>query len=209
MAENSFRTFHEETEKALKSIEERIAQLSTRWKLFFMGSKEQRYPPELETEKLAHDIRNLPSKVIMRASHQFLYSNLGYRFNMLRERWNQFMRILEEKGPEAVLDAMGVHNPKIRRQALRGPQHRPVPQPSPAVNGNLDPYESVYRQYTKAIQQVRGNVAVDRERFLQELKKQETLIREKFGDVDLEFSVRVDHGKPKIKARVKKPSIAR
>ena len=190
----------EETDALLKDLEERLAKLDTKWKLFFMGSREQRYPPEQETDKLAFDLRNLPTRCIMRARHQFMYSNLGYRFNILKERWNRFMRLLEEQGREAVLDAMGIHNPMIRQRASVAPgyHHRP------RKEAPTDPYDRVYQEFVKAMQAKGSKVQLNRERFVEELKRQEQQIRKKVGDAPLEFNVVVENGKPKIKARVKR-----
>ncbi len=192
----------EAADMALKKMEERIAQLDTRWKLFFMGSKEQRYPPEKETQELARDLRNLPLHHIFRARHQFMHANLSYRFHLLQRRWNRFMRILEERGFEAVLDAMGIHNPNLRyraRQTLKNRYSRPPQEEKPSTS----PYDKVYEAYCKALEKTGASKKVDKHAFISKLKKQEEMLRKKYGKRPLKISIAIEGNKPKIKIKLK------
>lgn len=192
----------DEVEAALAQLEEAISRLDVKWRLFFMGSPDQRYPPDKETEDLSRQIRQFPVRYTLRVVHQFTFSNLAYRFNSLRERWNKWLHLMETQGRMAVLAAMGVHNPAVLRRAMQAPGPRPVA-PAPAETAlPEDPYDRLYQEFVQAYRQVGQDVRLDRERFRQQVEAQAQMLRQKVGDRPLEFYVTIEGGRPKIKARV-------
>lgn len=201
------KTGRDEADIALAQLEEAISQLDVKWRLFFMGSPDQRYPPDKETDDLSRQIRQLPVRYQLRVAQQFTFSNLAYRFNSLRERWNKWLHLMETQGRMAVLAAMGVHNPSVLRRAMQAPGPRPVasapaetasPPPAPVE----DPYERLYQAFVQAYRQVGQDVRLDKERFRQQVEAQAQALRQKVGDRPMEFYVTIEGGRPKIKARV-------
>ncbi|MCS7312843.1 MAG: hypothetical protein NZ742_08025 [Acidobacteria bacterium] len=192
----------DEVEVALAQLEEAISQLDVKWRLFFMGSPDQRYPPDKETDQLSRQIRQFPIRYVLRVAQQFTFSNLAYRFNSLRERWNKWLHLMETQGRMAVLAAMGIHNPSVLRRAMQAPGPRPVA-PTPTERAPAeDPYERLYQEFIEAYRQVGQDVRLDKERFRQQVETQAQALRQKVGGRPLEFYVTIEGGRPKIKARV-------
>ncbi|GBC85623.1 hypothetical protein HRbin11_02073 [bacterium HR11] len=197
----------DEVEAALAQLEEAISQLDVKWRLFFMGSPDQRYPPDKETEDLSRQIRQFPVRYTLRVAHQFTFSNLAYRFNSLRERWNKWLHLMETQGRMAVLAAMGIHNPAVLRRAMQVPGGRSAPtvpaETRPASSPPVeDPYDRLYQEFVQAYRQVGQDIRLDKERFRQQVEAQAQALRQRVGDRPLEFYVTVEGGRPKIKARV-------
>jgi len=201
MAETK-KTGRDEVEAALAQLEEAISQLDVKWRLFFMGSPDQRYPPDKETDDLSRQIRQFPVRYTLRVAQQFTFSNLAYRFNSLRERWNKWLHLMETQGRMAVLAAMGVHNPSVLRRAMQGAGPRPVAPASAGTGPAEDPYERLYQEFIQAYRQVGQDVRLDKERFRQQVEAQAQTLRQKVGGRPLEFYVTIEGGRPKIKARV-------
>ncbi len=202
---NRFTFLREEIEEGLKDLEVRLQQLDVKWRLFFMGNKDQRYPPEKETEDLARDIRQFPTQHPLRASHQFKHANLAYRFNMMRERWNKWMRVLEERGRQAVMQAMGIHGPRVYGPAIqRTPPARPATETRRPVASPAGPYERVVREFEAAVVQTGKHARVDRRKLVAQLRQLESSLRKKVGDRPIEFYVTIEKGKPRIRARIRK-----
>jgi hypothetical protein len=199
---NARPTGRDEVDAALAQLEEAISQLDVKWRLFFMGSPDQRYPPDKETDDLARRIRQFPTRYTLRVAQQFAFSNLAYRFNSLRERWNKWLHIMETQGRRAVLAAMGIHSPHFLRQAMQASEARPA-STAPAETPSLeDPYERLYQDFVQAYRQVGQDIRLDKDRFRQQVEAQAQAIRQRVGDRPLEFYVTIEQGRPKIKARV-------
>jgi predicted dehydrogenase len=195
-------TGRDEVDAALARLEEAISRLDWKWRLFFMGSPDQKYPPDRETADLARWIRQFSTRYTLRVAQQFAFSNLAYRFNSLRERWNKWLHIMETQGRRAVLEAMGVHNPQASRQAMQASEARSA-STAPAETPPLeDPYERLYQDFVQAYRQVGQDIRLDKDRFRQQVEAQAQAIRQRVGDRPLEFYVTIEQGRPKIKARV-------
>lgn len=177
-------------EHELNVIEQEQRELEIRYEQYFAGVEKRE--PIQNREEIARRLRRFSSRRIIQTDLRFRYQNLATRFHSYSGYWDRIVRLIDE-------------GRYLRHAGPKPPPPGTDSPPTPAeIPRELDEVEKVYRQLLETCRNAGGGMPPDRSAVAAFLEKQKALIREKFGDREVEFLVVMENGKPKIKVRAKK-----
>lgn len=174
-------------EHELNQVEQELRELEIRYEQYFAGVEKRE--PVQDRESVGRRLRQFANRRIIQTDLRFRYQNLATRYHSYAGYWDRILRLMDE----------GRHTRHtVCKWVPAGSAPSPPPEP-------LDPVEKVYRQLLEAYRQADGGGAPpDRRQVAAFLERQMALIREKFGEREVEFLVETGSGKPRIKVRARK-----
>ena len=210
------------TEEELGLLDHQLRRLKIEYEIFFNGSS-KRPPTDIEWKVLSL-IRKFSDSARLNFSQRFKYNEMAQRYAIQSDLWRKKMRIREEgyRQPyEAMLSVQGV-----RPNEERGQQHHPVyglarqahpagaETPTPGVDqpftvqysGNSSErkqVESLYNALTEAKQKSGEKVTGDLGSFAAFVRKKTSELRQQHGCATVEYSVEMQGGHVKLKAKAK------
>lgn len=167
-------------------LEQGLRELMIKYEQYFLGI-EKREPLQLLDEVERH-AKRYQSTAISNTMLRFKYQTLITSFHVHKQKWSRITRLIEE----------GKYHRNRPRESAPPPAPLLPPAPEDAE------LERVYRQYLAARRAC--NLPTDnvsRERIADAIERQKPLIARKYGCDAIEFSVVVENGSPRIKARPK------
>jgi hypothetical protein len=179
-----------DVEAELQRIDRELRELSTAYEQYFMGI--DKFEPAKEREILALRLRRMINGYIPQTDLRFRLQGLAGRLQSFSAYWDRILRLIEEGRYERQRSHM-------RWAAKLQPQQD---DDTPARPSADDPFSRVYGELVEAYASCRM-APPQREQIQDFLSRQTAVIRERFGDRPVEFSVVVADGKPKIKVRTK------
>lgn len=175
------------------SLEEQIARLDkdlrdliVSWERFFAG--DLRAPPHADHSRLSNRLRALSGRPNQRRAEQFRIEQLQHRFTSYAANWERMLREREEG--RGRFGGSGAAMPQTPAAANTG-------RSSSVDRGDGD---SLYDRYVAAKREQGENIALDREKFEQQLAEKRKKLQTRLGH-DVRFEVMVDEGKVKLAAR--------
>jgi len=209
------------TEEELNLLDHQLRRLKIEYEIFFNGSS-KRPPTDIEWKVLTL-IRKFSDSARLSFSHRFRYNEMAQRYAIQSDLWRKKMRIREEgyrQPHEALLSVQGV-----RTSEERGPQRHPVyglgrpaqPAAAETTSGMDQPFtvqcsgdlterkqvESLYNALTEAKQKSGEKVTGNLESFASFVKKKTSELRQQHGCSTVEYSVEMQGGHVKLKAKAK------
>ena len=181
----------------LIQLELQLAKLITRYEQYFVGI-EKREPMQLlgEVEKMVRRYANTPINNTM-LKHKF--TMLTARFNTYREHWNRIVRLIEDGKYSRDRFISDLH----RRQPTDGPPTGREDNQPPPQDSELDRIFNELREARQACQLPVEKLS--REMVAATIEKSKPALIARLGTDDLTFRVVVENGKPKLKAKPRKP----
>jgi hypothetical protein len=172
--------------RLLDQLENTVKKLEIRYEQYFAGIEKRE--PINEREEATRQLYRFVNRRIIQTDLRFKCQNLATRFHSYCNYWDRTLRLIEEG--------------RYHRGAGRPTSAPPTPAvKSPASTGNLD---YVYEALVKAhVASGSGSTLPEKTKIAAFLEQQQSKIREKFGDREVEFQVTSENGKPKIKVRAK------
>ena len=208
-------------DEELGVLEQQLRRLKIEYEIFFNGST-KRPPTDIEW-KVMSLLRKFSDSARLTFSQRFKYNEMAQRYAIQSDLWRKKMRIREEgyrKPYEAMLSVQGV-----RVSEEREAQHHPVyglsRQAKPAGGGTTpgidQPFtvqcsgalterkqvESLYNALTEAKQKSGEKVTGDLDSFATFVKKKTSELRKQHGCDTVEYSVEMQGGHVKLKAKAK------
>jgi hypothetical protein len=209
-------------DEELGVLEQQLRRLKIEYEIFFNGST-KRPPTDIEW-KVMSLLRKFSDSARLTFSQRFKYNEMAQRYAIQSDLWRKKMRIREEgyrKPYEAMLSVQGV-----RVSEERGPQHHPVyglsrqVQPAgaetavPAIDhpftvqcsgasSERKQVESLYNALTEAKQKSGEKVTGDLDSFATFVKKKTSELRKQHGCATVEYSVEMQGGHVKLKAKAR------
>lgn len=172
----------------LNQLEANIKELEIAYEQYFLGIEKR--APEKERQKLALQMRKLLTKYIPQTDLKFRLRSLSSRFHSYAGYWDRIMRLIDEGRYERHVSRM---------QRASAAVSDPV---QPRTEEAADPFDNLYRQLVDAHHSC-DLKAPQRQQVASFLAKQNAIIKEKFGDRQVDYVVVTEQGKPKIKVRAK------
>jgi hypothetical protein len=175
----------QDMKETLDQIEAEIAKVKRLYDLFFQGSR--RTEPSDKRREVEETIRRMGQRKIVNTNEQFRFNNLQTRFYSFSNLWARMVRDLEE----------GRLTRDITGTLLRGRTKAP----DPVDPARLDQVIGELVEARKACGLPAGeeDLSATREALLARARE----IAEKSGARQVEFQVRIEEGKPKVKALVR------
>ena len=192
------KTDSERIAQKLNELEKEIETLIYEYDQFFLGF--QRVEPQARRKKVERMIRDLMDTYIANATLKFRLQNLRQRYATYREKWDRFLRQMEEG--TFVRDVFrakqrGLIDEVEAKRKLSQDAVARMKLAEEAAKTSGDPYRSLYAEYVKI---KGGKTKLDYEKWKQKLEMEKQRLLQKTRAKDIEFKIVEVNGKPKIKA---------
>jgi len=206
------------TDEELNLLAEQLRRLKIEYEIFF-NNPAKRPPADVEWKVLSL-IRKFSDSKRLSFSQRFKYNEMAQRYAVQSDLWRKKMRIREEgyrRPADAILSVQGV-----RLEEDRAPAHNPVYGLSakhPAAAGDEDskPFSlqcsgetverdqvaSLYKALTEAKMKSEEKVSGNLDSFAAFVKKKTTEIQKTHGCESVVYSVEMQDGLVKLKAKAK------
>ena len=208
------------TEEELELLDTQLRRLKIEYEIFF-NNPAKRPPTDVEWKVLSL-IRKFSDGTRMSFSQRFKYNELAQRYAIQSDLWRKKMRIREEgyrRPYEAMLSVQGV-----RAGQEREAKHHPVYGLSRSVESGVaetpgsdrpfsvkcsgalaerEQVESLYRALSEAKRKLGEEVSGNLESFATFVRKKTSEIRKEHGCQAVVYSVEVQDGQVKLKAKAK------
>jgi len=208
------------TEEELELLDTQLRRLKIEYEIFF-NNPAKRPPTDVEWKVLSL-IRKFSDGTRMSFSQRFKYNELAQRYAIQSDLWRKKMRIREEgyrRPYEAMLSVQGV-----RAGQEREAKHHPVYGLSRSVESGVaetpgsdrpfsvqcsgalaerEQVESLYQALSEAKQKLGEEVSGNLESFATFVRKKTSEIRKEHGCAAVVYSVEVQDGQVKLRAKAK------
>ena len=207
-------------EEELSVLDTQLRRLKIEYEIFF-NNPAKRPPTDIEWKVLSL-IRKFSDGTRMSFSQRFKYNEMAQRYAIQSDLWRKKMRIREEgyrRPYEAMLSVQGVragqereakHHPVygLSRSAESGVAEtpgsdRPFSVQCSGALGERERVESLYRALTEAKQKLGEEVSGNLESFATFVRKKTSEIRKEHNCQAVVYSVEVQDGQVKLKAKAK------
>jgi len=169
----------------LNQIEQEMKNLEIAYEQYFMGVEKRE--PFHQRQQLTKQVRQLVNRYIPQVDLRFRVKGITSRFNSYAGHWDRVLRLIDEG--------------KYERHTARIARAQASPKPKRAAKTS-DPTESLYDNLAKAHREC-GMKVPSKEQVNKFIANQQDIIREKFGERNVDFVVVTENNKPKIKVRAK------
>ena len=174
-------------EKNLDELDNSITALKREYDIFFSGGSKTL--PLSSQRKIEKTIKRYSNLVGLSYAHRFRYNTIVARFNTYLELWNKQMRMKEEgRTPTGGLVVQQAENKQKGSTA------------EPDTGDNK--LKNLFQEYVRTRQQTgEGAPKLNFQGFCQLITKQKEAIVQKYNCKDVDFYVKVEDGRAKLKAR--------
>ena len=173
--------------KKLDELAAELRELEVAYERYFSG--EEKREPLRQRTMLEKKIRTLSIRRIIRTDDRFKFETLAGRYHTYATHWNRIQRLIDEGKFERHLSRNG-------KQATSADANRSAP--------STEKSEKLYNDLLQAHQDCAlSTPPPDRGRFNAFLERQKENIQQRYGKRNVEFSVVVENGKPKLRAKGK------
>jgi len=196
-------------DEELSVLEDHLRRLKVEYDIFFGGGS-KKPPSEIEWK-----VRNLMKKFSdggrMNYAQRFRYSTLQQRYALFNALWQQKLQIKEEgyrRPQDAILGIQGLRDEQ-QHEAEKALGHKSAASRGDAAFNIADPdserdkVEALFRALSEARQKTGEKSTANLESFKKFLRQKTTQLHKQYGCQAVEYSVDVQKGQVKLKARPK------
>ncbi len=166
--------------QSIDEIDARINALRIHYEQYFAGVEKR--APIREQEDMARDLRHLSQRKIIQTELRYRFNNLASRFHVYQGMWERLQREMDEG---------------------RFQRHKHKTSPAAIVDNGATEVERIYSEYNKICQQCH-TVVPSRAQLEAFIRQQRDALQSKYGNVQCQFQVTSENGKPKIKVSLKR-----
>jgi hypothetical protein len=206
-------------DEELSLLDQQLRRLKIEYEIFF-NNPAKRPPTDVEWKVLSL-IRKFSDGTRMSFSQRFKYNEMAQRYAVQAELWRKKMRIREEgyrRPADAILSVQGVRVPEeheskhhpvygVTRHGQTAGAGTPGDQPfsvqCSGATAERDQVESLYKALTEAKQKSGEKVSGNLDSFAAFVKKKTSEIRKQHGCDTVVYSVEIQGGQVKLKAKAK------
>lgn len=204
-------------DEELNLLDQQLRRLKIEYEIFF-NNPAKRPPTDVEWKVLSL-IRKFSDGTRMSFSNRFRYNEMAQRYAVQAELWRKKMRIREEgyrRPADAILSVQGVrvseeheakHHPVYgvshKAQAAAAPGNQPFTVQCSGAAAEREQVESLYKALTEAKQKSGERVSGNLDSFAAFVKKKTSEIRKQHGCDTVVYSVEMQGGQVKLKAKAK------
>jgi hypothetical protein len=206
------------TDEELNLLDQQLRRLKIEYEIFF-NNPAKRPPTDIEWKVLSL-IRKFSDSKRMSFSQRFRYNEMAQRYAIQSDLWRKKMRIREEgyrRPADAILSVQGVrvneereakHNPVYGLSAKHADggqetEGKPFSVQYSDEKSDREQVVSLYKALTEAKKKSGEKVSGNLDSFAAFVKKKTTEIRQKHGCDAVVYSVEIQDGQAKLKAKAK------
>ena len=208
-------------DEELNLLDQQLRRLKIEYEIFF-NNPAKRPPTDVEWKVLSL-IRKFSDSPRMSFSQRYRYNEMAQRYAIQSDLWRKKMRIREEgyrRPADALLSVQGVRVPEERESKhnpVYGLSHHPTgaaSEPNAAADRPFsvqcsgtavenERVESLYKALAEAKQKSGEKVSGNLDSFAAFVRKKTSEIRKEHGCEAVEYSVELEGGRVKLKAKAK------
>jgi hypothetical protein len=204
-------------DEELNLLEGQLRRLKIEYEIFF-NNPAKRPPSDIEWKVLSL-IRKFSDSPRLSFSQRYKYNAMAQRYAIQSDLWRKKMRIREEgyrRPQDALLSVQGVRSierevkpvyglsrPSAPSEAAETPADQPFSVQYTGTPAERAKIESLYQALTAAKKQSGEKVAGNLDSFAAFVKKKTSEIRKQHGCESVEYSVEMQGGQIKLKAKAK------
>lgn len=196
----------------LNLLEDYVRRVKVEYDVYFGGGA-KKPPAELEW-KLRNLLRKYSDGGNMSSTQRFRFSTIQQRYALFSALWTQKLKIKEEgyrRPQDAVLGIQGLRNEEEHAAAVAMKHHEPRagtaegPFSVDCSDADSQPQqiEALFHALTSARQQAGDNTAGSLESFKKFVRQKTAQIRKEYDCPKVEYSVELNNGQVKLKAKPK------
>ncbi len=201
------------TDEELNLLETQLRRLKIEYEAYF-NNPSKRPPTDVEWKVLSL-IRKFSDGGRMSFSQRFRYNEIAQRYAAFSDLWRKKSRIREEgyrRPSDALLSVQGVRTAAMRPEPAHkayGLSHgghaaeKPFTVECSDVNAEHERVAQLYAVLTEAKQKAGENVSGSMESFASFVEKKTAQIRKQYGCHSVEYSVELQDGQVRLKAKAK------
>ncbi len=201
------------TDEELNLLETQLRRLKIEYEAYF-NNPSKRPPTDVEWKVLSL-IRKFSDGGRMSFSQRFRYNEIAQRYAAFSDLWRKKSRIREEgyrRPSDALLSVQGVRTAATRPEPAHkayGLSHvghaaeKPFTVECSDVNAEHERVAQLYAVLTEAKQKAGENVSGSMESFASFVEKKTAQIRKQYGCHSVEYSVELQDGQVRLKAKAK------
>ena len=197
-------------------LETQLRRLKIEYEIYF--SNPNKKPPTDVEWKVLSLLRKFSDGGRMNISHRFRYNELAQRYAIYSDLWRKKARIREEgyrRPQDALLSVQGVrpeaHEPERRvygvsqaaLAAVATAENSPVKVECSDARTEKDQVAKLYQALTEAKKKAGENASGNLDSFASFVQKKTDQIRKQYGCPSVEFSVEMENGQVRLKAKAK------
>ena len=197
-------------------LETQLRRLKIEYEIYF--SNPNKKPPTDVEWKVLSLLRKFSDGGRMNISHRFRYNELAQRYAIYSDLWRKKARIREEgyrRPQDALLSVQGVRPeaPEPERRvygvsqaalaAVATAENSPVKVECSDARTEKDQVAKLYQALTEAKKKAGENASGNLDSFSSFVQKKTDQIRKQYGCPSVEFSVEMDNGQVRLKAKAK------
>jgi hypothetical protein len=200
-------------DEELSLLESQLRRLKIEYEIYF--SNPTKKPPTDIEWKVLSLLRKFSDGGRMNISHRFRYNELAQRYAIYSDLWRKKGRIREEgyrRPQDALLSVQGVrpeaHEPEHRvygvsQAGVAGLDDTPIKIECSDARAEKDQVAKLYQALSEAKKKAGENVSGNLDSFSTFVEKKTDQIRKQYGCHAVEFSVEMDNGQVRLKAKAK------
>jgi hypothetical protein len=203
-------------EEELTLLESQLRRLKIEYEIYF--SNPTKKPPTDVEWKVLSLLRKFSDGGRMSMSHRFRYNELAQRYAIYSDLWRKKGRIREEgyrRPQDALLSVQGVRPEEhktehrvfgVSQAALAvaaGAENSPIRVECTDARAEKGQVAKLYQALTEAKKKAGENVTGNLDSFSSFVQKKTEQIRKQYGCPSVEFSVEMDNGQVRLKAKAK------
>jgi hypothetical protein len=201
------------TDEELTLLESNLRRLKIEYEIYF-SNPTKKPPTDLEW-KVLNLLRKFSDGSRMSLAQRFRYNEMAQRYAIYSDLWRKKGRIREEgyrRPQDALLSVQGVrpeeHEPEHRVYGVKHAAATALEEPSIRVEcsdarSEKDRVEKLYRALTDAKKKAGEQVSGSLESFTSFVQKKTEQIRKQYGCPSVEYTVELEHGQVRLKAKAK------
>jgi hypothetical protein len=196
-------------DEELSMLEDQLRRLKIEYDMYFGGGTKK--PPADIEWKVKNLLKKYSDGHRMNYAQRFRYTTIQQRHALYNALWQQKLIIKEEgyrRPQDAVLGIQGLRTDEEHDAAKALKHHGPVTEDRPfsmsfADDSDQAKVESLFHALTEARKKTGENNAANLDSFRKFVKQKTAQLRKEYGCAAVEYTVELQNGQAKLKARPK------
>jgi len=196
-------------DEELNVLEDQLRRLKVEYDMYFGGGSKK---PPVEIEwKVKTLLKRYSDGARMNYAQRFRYNTLQQRYSLYNALWQQKLLIKEEgyrRPQDAVLGIQGIRTDEEHEAAKELKHHGAAIQDRPfsmlfSEESDQKQVESLFRALTEARKKTGEKSAANLDSFKKFVQQKTTQLRKEYGCKSVEYTVEMQNGQAKLKAKPK------
>jgi len=199
-------------DEELNQIDSNLRRLKIEYEIFF--SNPSKRPPTDVEWRVLNALRKFSDGGKMSFSQRYRYNEMAQRYAIYSDLWRKKSRIREEgyrRPQDALLSVQGVRESEHEKehhvygvsQPVAAPEDKPFSIQCSDPGAESDRVQTLFNVLSEAKKKSGEQVSTNLDSFTSFVKKKTAEIRKQYGCHSVEYSVEVQDGKARLKAKAK------